>query len=343
MTQKYKNLINYGLGIGLTVLFLYFAFRDTDVVGLWNILIRTNYFWALSLFPFLIISHIFRAWRWKYFLEPLKKDTSFRNLFSATIVGYMLNNVLPRLGEFGRPYAIGKLEGVSRSAAFGTIFMERVFDILSFMVVVALIPLVYSGPLLETFPWLEETGIWLTIITLFSLAFFTFLMVRRDIVMKFLQYITRRISPRNAKLIEHITHSFLDGFLFLKEPRRYFIITVLSILTWFFYILMMYIPFYAYNMVDEYSLNFGTALVAQAISTVGFILPTPGGTGSYHYFVIQTLTSLYHVDQEVARSYATVTHAVGFIGTMIVGIFYFLRDKLHFADFTKREINQISD
>jgi glycosyltransferase 2 family protein len=118
-------------------------------------------------------------------------------------------------------------------------------------------------------------------------------------------------------------------------------IIILSVLIWLFYIIMMFVPFYAYNMVERYSLDFGTALVAQAISTIGFILPTPGGTGSYHYFVIQTLTQLYHVDEEVARSYATVTHAIGFIATMIVGIYYFLHDRLHLGDFVKRNLSRL--
>jgi uncharacterized protein (TIRG00374 family) len=342
MRPRSKKFLNYGLSILLTAVFLYFAFRGTDFASLWDVLSQTNYVWALSMIPFLMISHFFRAWRWKYFLLPLKKEISLRNLFSATMVGNMLNNVLPRIGELGRPYAIGKLEGISRTAAFGTIFIERVFDILSFMIVIALIPVVYSGPLTETFPWLEKTGIWLTVITLFFLAFFTFLMLRRDIVIKFLEFVTRRLAPGKAKFVEYITHSFLDGFLFLKETRNYFMIIILSVLVWLFYIIMMYVPFYAYNMTERYSLDFGTALVAQAISTIGFILPTPGGTGSYHYFVIQTLTKLYHVDEEVARSYATVTHAMGFLGTMIVGIYYFLHDKLHMGEFAKRDLSQLA-
>jgi len=290
--------------------------------------------------PMLIISHLFRAWRWKYLLRPIKRDLKFRNLFSATIVGYMLNNLFSRLGEIARPYAIAKLEGISRSAALGTILVERIFDVLSFMVVVGLIPLVYSGPLTQVFPWLEETGIWVTVVTLAILALFTFLMMRRDIVVRVLNFITRHLSPNKAKLVEHITHSFLDGFLFLKEPKNYFMIGILSVLVWGFYIIMQFLPFYAFDMTEKYSLDMGTALVVQAISSIGFILPTPGGTGSYHYFVIQTLTKLYGVGDDVARSYATVTHAIGFIGTILVGFYFFFRDKLHLGDIAKREIDQ---
>jgi hypothetical protein len=340
VNQHLKSFIKYLISIGLTFLFLYFAFRGTDFASLWKILTGANYWWVFAMLPMLIISHLFRAWRWKYLLRPIKRDLKFRNLFSATIVGYMLNNLFSRLGEIARPYAIAKLEGISRSAALGTILVERIFDVLSFMVVVGLIPLVYSGPLTQVFPWLEETGIWVTVVTLAILALFTFLMMRRDIVVRVLNFITRHLSPNKAKLVEHITHSFLDGFLFLKEPKNYFMIGILSVLVWGFYIIMQFLPFYAFDMTEKYSLDMGTALVVQAISSIGFILPTPGGTGSYHYFVIQTLTKLYGVGDDVARSYATVTHAIGFIGTILVGFYFFFRDKLHLGDIAKREIDQ---
>jgi len=201
---------------------------------------------------------------------------------------------------------------------------------LSFMVVMALIPVLYSGPLTQAFPWFEEAGIWITAVTLTVLAAMTFLMMRRDIVIRLLGFLTKSLSPKRARFVEHITHSFLDGFLFLKEPKSYAMIILLSILVWVLYIVMVYLPFLAFGLGDR--LDWAAAFVIQAISSIGFMLPTPGATGSYHYFVIQTMTKLYGVDQEVARSYATVTHAVGFLGTMAVGIYFFLRDKLHLSD-----------
>ncbi len=329
MTRSVKNTIQYGSSILLTVGFLYFAFRGTDFGELWTILRKANYWWAISMAPMLLISHMFRAWRWEYMLRPVKKDLRYRNLFSATMVGYMLNNVLPRAGELARPLAIGKLEGVSRSAALGTILVERIFDMLSFLVVVALIPVVYSGPLVQNFPWIVSVGVWTTILTFAALAICVFLMIRRDIVVRLLELLTRHLSEKRRAFIERVTHSFLDGFLFLKYPGQFLKIGVLSILVWVFYIIMTYLPFFAFQLNQ---LGWDAALVIQAISSIGFIVPTPGGTGSYHYFVIQTMTKLYSVNEEVARSYATVTHAVGFIATTVVGIYYFFRDKLHVVE-----------
>jgi uncharacterized protein (TIRG00374 family) len=339
VTTRLKDTIKYLLSIFLTLFFLYFAFRNTDFVRLWEELRSANYWWVLAMFPVLMLSHMFRAWRWEYLLRPVKQGIRYRNLFSALMVGYMMNNILPaRAGELVRPYAINKLEGVSRSTAFGTVFVERIFDVVSFMIVIALIPLVYSGPLTQAFPWLEETGIWITIVAFAFLAGFTFLMMRRDIVMRILGAVTKRLPPAKAQLVEHVTHAFLDAFLFLKEPRSYFVIGILSVAVWGLYIVMMYLPFYAFGLTERYGLDLGSAMVVQAIGSIGIFIPTPGGTGPYHLFTIQTLTRLYGVDDELARSYATVTHAVGYIGVTAVGVVYFLRDRLHMADVMKQNL-----
>jgi uncharacterized protein (TIRG00374 family) len=335
MNPSLKKAIQYTLSTILTVGFLYFAFRGTDFSKLVEILSHANYWWALAALPPLIVSHLFRTWRWKYLLRPVKHPMRFRNLWSALCAGYMLNNVLPKVGEIVRPLAIGKLEGISRSAAFGTLIVERIFDILSFVILISLMPLLYSGPLLQVFPWLEQTGIWISILTLTVLGIFVVLMMRRDIVVKLLGYVTQHLSPKRAAAVSRIAHSFLDGFLFLKEPRHFAMIFVLSFLVWGLYVVMMYLPFFAFGMADRYGLDFRAAVVVQAISSLAYMAPTPGATGSYHYFTIESLTRLYGVDADVARSYAAVTHAVGFIGITIIGLYYFWVDKLHLAEFTK--------
>jgi uncharacterized protein (TIRG00374 family) len=340
MKQLLRKIARPLLSLGLSALFLWLAFRNTDFGLLWTALSDANYFWALSMFPILLLSHAARALRWRYLLKPVKDVTGlkgFRNLFSAMMVGYMMNNVLPRAGELVRPYAINKTEGISRSTAFGTVFIERLFDIFSFLLVIAVIPLVSNESLTRAFPWLESTGLWLTAGTLSMLALFTFLMVRRDLVIRLLGTITAKLSAKKAGMVEHVTHAFLDGFLFLKEPRHYFAIGVLSLAIWALYILMMYLPFYAFDLPGLYGLDLGNAVVLQAISSIGYIMPTPGATGPYHYFTIQTLTKLYHVSEELAASYAALTHAIGYIGVTIVGLYYFFADRLHMSDVLKAD------
>jgi len=338
MSTRLKSILKYLFSLILTVGFLYLAFRGTDFARLWETMRGANYWWALASLPIVMASHALRAWRWKYFLLPLKPKLRYRNLFSSLIIGYMMNNVLPRAGELVRPYALAKLEGVSRGASFGTVLVERIFDVLSFIIVIALIPLIYSGPLTQAFPWLVETGIWISVVTIGFFVLFIFLMLRRDALEKILNFFTRHLSQRNASLVQKVAHSFLDGFLFLKETKHYFMIGLLSILVWGLYFIMMYLPFYAFGMTAKYSLDFASAIVVQGISSIGIVMPTPGATGPYHYFTIQTLTKLYGVDEEVARSYAAVTHAVGYIGVTIIGLVYFLKDNLRMSEVMKQNL-----
>ncbi|MEO8168339.1 MAG: lysylphosphatidylglycerol synthase transmembrane domain-containing protein, partial [bacterium] len=276
----------------------------------------------------LIASHTVRAWRWGYLLEPIKRGIGMRNLFSGVMVGYMVNNVLPRAGEIVRPFAIGKLEGIPRSAAFGTIVVERIIDTILFLILIAIMPLVYNGPLRETFPWLDDARFLLSILTMAFVAFLVALVLRRDWADVVIVRLVKIFPKRLATAVNRLTHEFLDGFLFLKKPKQLPLIIVQSFAIWILYIFAAYTAFFAFDL----NLDFNAAIVVQAISSIGVAIPTPGGTGSYHMFASQTLTKLFGVPGNVALSYATVTHGVGFIGTMIIGLYFFFKDHIKVSE-----------
>ena len=326
MTVRSRTYLKYFLSALLTVFFLAFAFRGTDLDKLYASMRNANYWWMLLMFACLIVSHLFRSWRWRYLLEPVKPNIGLRNLFSGLMIGYLVNNVLPRAGELVRPYTIGKLESIPKSAALGTIVVERLMDTVSFLFLVSIIPLVYSGPLADTFPWLQEAGTILSVGTIVFLIVIVTMMMRRDWTDRLLRVVGKVLPESLAHRVEAITHSFLDGFLFLKRPRNFASILILSVLIWVLYVMMIYVAFFAFNLQQ---LGFGAAIVVQAISSIGVAIPTPGATGGYHWFTAQTLTRLFSIPDEIALSYATVTHAVGYIGVTIIGLYYFLKDHIN--------------
>lgn len=330
MTQRSRNLLKYLLSVLLTVGLLYVTFRDRDFGEIWLAIRGANYWWMLAMFLCMMVSHMFRAWRWRYFLDPIKPGISFRNLFSGVMVGYFINNILPRAGELVRPYTIGKLESIPKSAALGTIVVERIMDTFSFLILVAIIPFVYDGPLVEAFPWLQRAGIMISVGTFGFLIVVLVLMVRRDWTDALLKRGTAFLSPMFAMKFDKVFHSFLDGFLFVRRPGNFLTILVLSVLVWFLYIVMTYAAFFSFGLQNQ--LGVGAAVVVLAISSIGIAIPTPGATGGYHWFAAQTLVRLYHVSNGVALSYATVTHAVGFVGITIIGLYYFMHDHINIKD-----------
>ncbi|MEK9135809.1 MAG: lysylphosphatidylglycerol synthase transmembrane domain-containing protein [Bacteroidota bacterium] len=338
MTPRARTLLKYLVSALLTIGLLYFAFRDTDFDKVYLAIKGANYWWMLAMFAVLMTSHFFRAWRWRYLLNPIKPGISLRNLFSGVMIGYFVNNLLPRAGELVRPYTIGKLESIPKSAALGTIVVERIMDTASVLVLVTIIPLVYDGPLLLAFPWLQRTGIIVSCITFGFLLFVLVLMMRRDWTDALLRRVEALLPSSLGARLDKITHSFLDGFLVVKRPGSFLAILVLSTLVWLLYVVMAYLAFFAFGL--EGHLGFGSAVVVLAISSIGMAIPTPGSTGGYHWFAAQTLIRLFHIPNEVALGYATLTHAVGFIGVTVIGLYFFLRDNVTITEAINKPVEQ---
>ncbi|MEK7249397.1 MAG: lysylphosphatidylglycerol synthase domain-containing protein, partial [Bacteroidota bacterium] len=80
MTSRSRTYLRYITSILLTTGFLYFAFRGTNFSNVYASMKGANYWWILVTFGFLVASHVVRAWRWRYLLEPIKPDIGMRNL-----------------------------------------------------------------------------------------------------------------------------------------------------------------------------------------------------------------------------------------------------------------------
>lgn len=322
--------VHLAASIVLTAVFLFLAFRGTALRQIWESLQRANYWWLLLSFAILMAGHVVRAWRWGFLLAPMKEGIGLRNLFSGVIIGYFVNNLLPRAGEIARPYAIAKLERISGSAALGTVVVERVMDTMTFLFLVFAAPLVYTGPLLESFPWLRSGSLILLLVTLSCFALLVVLMLRRDWTDSVVGFGARFLPARPASRLKSITHAFLDGFQFIRRPWMAARILLMTGVIWWLYMAMTYTAFFAFA--PDIRLGWGAAWILLAISSIGIAIPTPGGTGTYHAFVAQTLTLLFSIDLPVALSYATATHAFNYIGVTAIGLVYFLRDHMTFAE-----------
>jgi glycosyltransferase 2 family protein len=340
MTIGTRRTLQYALSVLLAVVFLFLAFRGVEFGAVYDAALHADYWWVLLMFVVLMISHVVRAWRWRYLLQPIKPGIGLRNLFSGVMIGYMVNNVLPRVGELARPYALGKLESISKTAAFGTIVVERLIDTASFLLLIALMPLLYNGPLRESFPWIEQAGRIITVVTVALVVFLIVLMVRRDWTDRLLAVISRLLSPRWGIKLRDRAHSFLDGLLFVKHPAILAVIVAQSVVIWGLYVVMVYCAFFGFGI--EHQVGFSGAVVVLALQSIGVAVPTPGSTGSYHAFTSQALIRLFGIAPAVAVSYATVTHAVSFVGYTIIGLYFFLKDNIRMAEVVNKPQEHVS-
>ncbi|MEM9997167.1 MAG: lysylphosphatidylglycerol synthase domain-containing protein, partial [Bacteroidota bacterium] len=131
-------------------------------------------------------------------------------------------------------------------------------------------------------------------------------------------WLRRRSSTRTGKLGAMLA-SFGAGLRSLLHVRNRFGVLASTVLMWFAYAVMTYIPLQMLGLVDAYDLTLLDAWAMVSLGAIGMALPAPGGTGSYHYAIIVTMTLLLGVPETPAATYALLTHAVQLVFMVVVG------------------------
>lgn len=272
------------------------------------------------------VSHYIRALRWKVMIKSVKSDTSVFNLFGAVMIGYGVNCVIPRLGEVYRGLFIGRWEGISRTTMFGTVIIERIIDIGSFALASLISVYIFPGNLFGEVVWLKASlmiGFGLIFIITIIIVF----IVKYE--QKFGYAIVKLLGKFSTKLSEKFSEIFstlISGLSSIQDGKSILIVTLYTAVILFLYALNSYFGFFMLDMQTYGNVDFAMAWVFMTISAYGVIIPTPGGTGSYHIISIFVLTQLYNFEYELSAAYALLTHFISyviFIGSTI-GIIYWI-------------------
>ncbi len=305
------------VGIAISAAFLYLAFRKVDFVQMGAAFKQAHYIWILPAILVMFISHWFRAWRWQYLLAPMR-TIKVAPLFSSLLIGYMVNTFMPaHLGEFVRAYLVGKKEPIKGSSVFGTIVIERIIDVFTLLVLMAVTILVFPFP-----EWVKNSA-YLTFAFIALLLGVLFLMKRhRERSLNLLGKILKPFPAKFSTRIIELTHSFLDGVKGLKNWKHYVIAGILSLAIWFCYALVFEITFRAFDFVSIYNLPWKTSLILLVITTIAVLVPSsPGYVGTYH-FLCQISLGFFGVPESEALTYAFVVHGINFLPVLLAGLLF---------------------
>lgn len=318
-----KKIGGYLLPFLFTVVFLYFAFRNVDPDEVIEILQNSSVMYLTVFFVVFLFSHFIRAVRWKYILSSVKEDVSVWRLWGALMVGYGVNCAVPRLGEVYRGLFAGKWENLSRTSMLGTIVVERVIDLFVLLLSVVVSVLIYSGDLYERVEWLKPT-VQVGLAGVIVLIIILYLVVRLQ--EKFYNIILRivgKLSSRIAVKLGHLFKMFIEGFSTIKGSKNSLIIIFISIMIMVTYGLNSYIGFYVIHMNEIKEVTYAMGWIVMTISAFGIVIPTPGGTGSYHAINIFVVSEILGFPTEVGAAYAILTHLMSyivFVSSMFVSI-----------------------
>ena len=89
---------------------------------------KADYFWVVLGMFIGLLSHLSRAYRWRFQLEPMGYNVKLGNSIMAVFATYLINYTIPRAGEIARASILTNYEGVPFEKSFGTIVSERIAD-----------------------------------------------------------------------------------------------------------------------------------------------------------------------------------------------------------------------
>jgi uncharacterized protein (TIRG00374 family) len=309
------------IGLAISIAGLYLGFRKFDSVGFFAALKQTH----LGLFCLAMLVMIFnvflRAIRWRYLVLPLQQ-VPLKQLFGAEMICYFGNNVFPlRLGEILRAYSLSKISSLSAISVFGTIVVERLLDVVFFLIILIVAVLLY--PTMPSFIKWSGAAAGLALI-LFLTVYFIFQWKQSTLKKYFNHKLT---NTRFHKLLASLRLLFQGMNTFRHTPHR-LLIMFWTVVIW----LMSIFVYWLIGTSLQFFFSIQNLLLIFIVTSLIISVPSaPGYVGTYHAGAIAMLVYLgYELTQ--AQVIAIILHAAGFISLTFVGLFYFLKYQIHMAD-----------
>ncbi len=301
MRKKILSSLQYIIFLGGGLLLVWWQLHGMTVlerIDFKHAISNANYILVLPVILMNLSSHLVRSMRWKLLMEPLGFNPTLKNVFGVTMVGYLANSAVPRLGEVLKCTMLAKYEKLKVDKLIGTIIIERTFDLVCYFILIVITVFIqidviggYVKEKLTKYAASTAIPIWAELIILL-VAIFLIVFIFRKIF---------SLYPNNRVLIK--IKDFVAGIgkgiatVRILKQRRLFIIYTLFI--WAMYLLQIYIGFKA--MESTAGLSIKAACAVLSLSTLAMIV-TPGGIGSFPIFVMQTL-SIYGVASSQGKAF----------------------------------------
>jgi uncharacterized protein (TIRG00374 family) len=311
-----KFLIFFTLGIFI----FWLIYKDQDIERIKLVLKNeVNYFWIVVSLFIGLISHISRTLRWGLMIEPIGHKPRFVNTFMAVMIGYLMNMAFPRMGEISRCGVLARYEKISFTKLFGTVVAERLIDVVSLLILLAIVIFSQFGQMISFLQHNPE--IQSKLASVFTSPY---------LIIGFIAFIVIAYLFRNAfkqttlfKKVVAILKNFKEGFISIRSIKRKGWFWFHSVFIWLCYYLMLYSIFFAFDFTRD--LNPIAGLTTFVFASFGMVAPVQGGIGAWHFMAIEGLR-LYGVAFENGVIFAFVAHtsmtvmiiAVGLISMLIL-------------------------
>jgi glycosyltransferase 2 family protein len=321
------------IGLVISVALLAWVLSKSHPAKVWEYAKHANGWLLLLTIVVATITFPVRAIRWRLILRDADgRPFPWMPLWHATTIGFMANNLLPaRAGEVARAYVASRQLPVRFTTALGSIAVERVFDALVMLGLMAVAIAAPSFPAHALVGGRSVAAIAASTAVLFGVVLLLALVIanRPGPWMVLVERISRRVLPvRTADRMVRVFDGIVEGLAVLKSPGRFAGVVLWSLVLWIKNAAAFAICFRAFGL----HVPLEAALLLQGIIGFGVAIPsTPGYGGVFEAATLLTLR-LYGVDSSLAIAYALTYHLTTFIPITLLGLWSLSRLHLRLGE-----------
>lgn len=261
-----------------------------------------------------LVTFPLRAWRWQIFLRPVR-NTKFRDIFSATVIGFTGLALLGRPGELIRPYMIARRTSLSMASQMGVWMVERIFDMGAFAVI-AVVDFFVAARLPDLHQFRPIAWISAGVLVLMAVAAVVMCRSREAIFSQ----IERRVAsqyPACCGLTDK-ARAFSEGLHTIKDLSSFLQLSALSMAIWMVGTLSCLATLHAYPALQ--TLSFSSALLLMGFSMIGGLAQLPAVGGGAQLATIVAMVDILGVPRELAVSAGILLWLVSFQAVTPIGL-----------------------
>ncbi|NIA14364.1 MAG: flippase-like domain-containing protein, partial [Nitrospiraceae bacterium] len=326
-----KKKIQVLAGILLGVFLLWVVFRQTDWREVWQAIRSVHRGWFAATVGLVILSFFTRVQRWSYIVRTAK-PISFRQMFSATQIGFLANFTLPmRVGELVRALVLSRLAKLPFSRCFAMVALDRITDLIGLMAVMLVAAVAYSPTETITLP--EATmGVEVTVspatirvgqlgmvaMLLCGVATLVVLYVKQALVLRIADRVAGTVSKRLAERTHQFLQDFADGLHIFRSVSDMSKSLFFTFVTWGCFVLILQTSLLMFGVHGPWY----TVFVIQVLLAIAISVPsTPSFAGPFHLAIVVSLMMLIpETDDSVAKAIAIVAHLINVVTVVGSGI-----------------------
>ena len=305
--MKTRNIIiNTVVSLVLGLFLLYIVFNNIDFNLFLERLDNLDYSWIyLSMF-ISIFEHVVRGYRWNLLMQTKQTNLSTYITTHILIVSYFFALFIPRFNDFVRCYLISKTNDIKVSSSLGTVVSERIFDLISLLIISLLFFIVEFDLFTNFFSTYILTNISFDV---YYLIIFFFVIT---VIFSFLYYLNKKSDAFSSKFSE-----FKKGVLSVNKYYKNKKFLLSTLILWIIYFLMGYVIFFSLEETSSLAISSGIAVLVAG--SLGMVVPVNAGIGAYHFLVASILIS-YNINYETGLFFATILHTSQIICLALLGI-----------------------